>query len=161
MEASDYIAFSSAVIALSALGIAIWQAHLSRRHFILSITPHLVIQKDVASGNCEFVLENNGLGPAIIEEIYLVVKEEEILLNNGEAYDEALEKIDSPIDHVRYYPSKNDAILPSQKISLFEVEKEVGINYQDHIINIEKNLKFKITYTSMYKDKKFEYFGND
>ena len=76
MDISDYISLSSAIIALSAMGIAVWQGYLARKHNILSVTPNLQINTNSVDGILLSLL-NNGLGPAVIESFKIICGEKE------------------------------------------------------------------------------------
>lgn len=66
---------SSAVIALSALGLTIWQATIIRYHNRLSVTPHLTTwsHQDAANKRYSVELLNNGIGPALVESFCICV----------------------------------------------------------------------------------------
>ncbi|MEP0174781.1 MAG: hypothetical protein ABJD02_12425 [Paraglaciecola sp.] len=70
MEISDYIAICSVVIALSAMGVAIWQGYLARIHNQLSVQPKLQVNTDIRNGLL-YTLENQGLGPAIVKSFFI------------------------------------------------------------------------------------------
>jgi hypothetical protein len=59
---------ASTVIALSALGLAIWQGYVTHRHDRLSVRPHLTapVSTNVKDGIARLEVVNNGLGPATI-----------------------------------------------------------------------------------------------
>lgn len=65
------------VLAMSALGLTIYQAWLSRQHNRLSVKPHLVwdTQRNWTDAGLTLHLhiKNNGIGPAIIKDIQFFV----------------------------------------------------------------------------------------
>ncbi|MBW8367817.1 MAG: hypothetical protein K0M70_08170 [Arenimonas sp.] len=72
LTSSDIIAMSSAVIALCALGISIWQGYVTRQHNVLSARP--IIELLACLGDPEkdgIILKNAGPGPAIVRGITL------------------------------------------------------------------------------------------
>jgi hypothetical protein len=71
LDTSDAIALSSAVVALCALGISLWQGYVSRRHSILSVQPHVELVITYTQSSMTVSLKNGGLGPAFIESVEL------------------------------------------------------------------------------------------
>lgn len=74
MTSELIVSCSSAFIAILALGVAVWQGHLMRKHNRLSLRPHLTFRETIsATNNPHFVLElqNNGIGPAIIKDFQI------------------------------------------------------------------------------------------
>ena len=63
-------AIAATVIALIALGVSLWQGHLSKQHNRLSVTPHLRIDWYIEDGApLRICLRNAGIGPATLREI--------------------------------------------------------------------------------------------
>lgn len=83
---------SSAVIALCALVLTVWQAKITRLHNRLSVTPHLTTwsQRDVANNRYSTELLNNGIGPALIENFCIHVDGQLIAGEGTEPIENAL-----------------------------------------------------------------------
>lgn len=63
-------AIAATVIALIALGVSLWQGHLSKQHNRLSVTPHLRIDWHIEDGApLRICLRNAGIGPATIRQV--------------------------------------------------------------------------------------------
>lgn len=62
-------------VALFAMIATAWQASIARKHNKLSVTPHITIWKheDLQTLTYKFELINNGVGPAVIKSIRIVV----------------------------------------------------------------------------------------
>jgi len=95
MNADDWsviTGISSAVIALCALGLSIWQGCLARTHNRLSVRPHLTTwtHSDADKGFYVVELINNGIGPAIIEEFTVKVDGGLVSGDRSEAIENAL-----------------------------------------------------------------------
>ena len=61
------IPFSLALIALTALGIAVWQGFETRHHNRSSVKPYLEVNYDLSPTEpIKIVIKNQGIGPAII-----------------------------------------------------------------------------------------------
>ncbi|OUR82696.1 hypothetical protein A9Q75_05245 [Colwellia psychrerythraea] len=160
MDASDYIALASMLVAIVALVATLYQSHLSKEHNKLSVVPHLIVHRYTVDESCKFTLENNGLGPAIIKEFKLVASGKEISGFIETAYDEALNTLGLNVAHSFYHPSKLEHISPAKKVDLYELLNENKEDLATEVAVISENLKFKIVYTSIYRDKDYEYFGN-
>ena len=160
MEITTIISIVSAAIALIALGTSLWNAHVTREHNKLSVIPNLIVHHDINSERLTFTLENNGIGPAIIKNFSLVAGEKEFNCENGNSYDKALEYINANIAHERYYPSINEHISAAKEIELLRTVDSGSKDLDIKLNKILKHFKFKITYTSVYKDKDYTYIGN-
>jgi len=95
MNADDWsviTGISTAVIALCALGLSIWQGVLARKHNRLSFRPHLTTwtHSDAEKGVYVFEIINNGIGPAIIEEFSIKVDGKLISGEGAESIEKAL-----------------------------------------------------------------------
>ena len=75
------------VIALSALGFAIWQGYIARRHNKLSVRPHLTFTSMLLDKEPHLTvnIKNNGLGTAIITD-YKVILDGVTQDDNGKSY---------------------------------------------------------------------------
>ena len=84
--------FSSAVVAVCALALTVWQAAISRRHNRLSVTPHLTTwtQPEEATGTYSVEILNNGIGPALIQSFSLQVDGQPIAGEGAEPIEKAL-----------------------------------------------------------------------
>ena len=83
LEPSDWIAISGGIIALLALGLTLWEAHLIRHHNRLSVRPVLTFSLNIdhTSEIHDFVgvrLNNKGLGPAFIRRILFYSDDKQI-----------------------------------------------------------------------------------
>lgn len=68
LAADDIIAIATVVVAIVALGVALWEGKISRRHNRLSVMPLLTIRHHLG-GSQRFLglsVANDGLGPALI-----------------------------------------------------------------------------------------------
>src|SRR3989338_4510805 len=84
--------FSSAVVAVCALGLTVWQAAITRRHNRLSVTPHLTTwtQFEQATGRYSIEILNNGIGPALIKSFSVQVDGQPIVGEESEPIEKAL-----------------------------------------------------------------------
>ncbi|MEW8293610.1 MAG: hypothetical protein AB2651_22050 [Candidatus Thiodiazotropha sp.] len=161
METSEIIAICAAIIALSATGVSIWQGYLNRRHFRLSVKPHLTVHwKNFSDEPVSFTLTNNGLGPAVIKSFILEVEGNLFEKEKTAIYHAALGELglSGVYDVDTYAPTKGEAYAVGSSLPLLTFTNSTEI-YDQLFIALPK-LKFKITYTSMYDEEEYQYYGN-
>jgi hypothetical protein len=78
---------ASEVIAFSALGLAMWQGYIARRHNKLSVRPYLTFSSKFLDEEPHFTVDikNNGLGTAIITD-YKVILDGVTQKDTGKSY---------------------------------------------------------------------------
>lgn len=82
-------------IAVIALLVSIWQGLVTRRHNRLSVTPHVDISLQTLRGRFGFLMDNTGVGPAVIEWFKIYIDDKEIPYDSESGgWDEALTNID-------------------------------------------------------------------
>ena len=94
-QLSDYIALISALIALLAFGLTVWQGLQTRNHNRLSSKPFLDfrwVNKPGDGLRCE--LKNLGLGPAFLNKIKFFVDDQEFNIENRNDYKFLFEALD-------------------------------------------------------------------
>lgn len=66
------------------------------------------------------------------------------------------------VGHIFYHPSEHEHISAGKQVDLYELLIQNEEDLVKEVAIIRDNLKFKIVYTSIYKDKDkdYEYFGN-
>ncbi len=87
VDAQLITAICTVIIAVAALFVVVWQTWATRKHNRLSVKPLLDINQVVrkADSTVRLDLENNGVGPAIIKELEVLIdgrKVEETVLKN-------------------------------------------------------------------------------
>lgn len=153
--------FSTAVIAMCALGLTLWQANIARHHNKLSVKPHLTTWGRTDYENHVYSVEllNNGIGPAFIESFEIFVDGKLITGERHEPIEKAL-KIIFP-----HYKLKQECSFVAKGYSMSVNERVCLISLQfsgdtlprqeefDHAIN---RVKLLIHYKSIY-DEFFSY----
>lgn len=160
MNTDNIIALSTAIIALAAVGIAIWQGYLNRAHFRLSVKPHIVVHWAILPGQpVTFTMTNNGLGPAIIKKFFVVIDGKEFNADETEPFPKCLQMLNLlGTEYTYHLPTKGDAVGVNQKLILLELK---GSNVaHEELAGILERMKFKVIFSSMYNDKEFVYFDN-
>lgn len=120
---SDWIAISSAVVALCALAVSLWQGYLARRHSFLSVKPHIDVIVDVSTtGTNDITLQNGGLGPAVIEGLELTLNGMTIRVRSDKDYLPLVDILraaapDSFFSHA--LPDSSSIISPNDSLLIF------------------------------------------
>lgn len=149
---------SSAIIALCALGLTIWQAKIARRHNKLSVMPHLTTwsQRDVANNRYSAELLNNGIGPALIEGFHIYVDGQ---LISGEGL-EPIEKALKILFPQYQYASSQSFVAKGYAMAEKEERNLVTIVFQGdkvptpaEVEHASKRARLIITYKSVYGDE--------
>lgn len=85
---SDWIAMSSAVIAVCAFFATAWQAWLTRKHNRLTVTPRITSSTDTTINDnhieIKLTVRNVGVGPALVEGRYFTIDGEKFSANGQE-----------------------------------------------------------------------------
>ena len=118
------IPLSAAFIALVALLAAIYHGYATRRHFRVSVRPHLKIEmgKKIDENLFHITIINQGLGPAIIKNFTIIKEEKEI---HPKEADEFLNLVEATIKMPRdstaiSLPHRNESLSPNNSIPLIK-----------------------------------------
>jgi hypothetical protein len=151
-------AFSTAVTAVCALIVSIWQGITQRRHNRLSVRPNLRIDwlwNDVRDKTKVTVqLSNNGLGPAILAKVNWEKDGELLEVPPSETIDIITSAVpeSKSWDFISgYTPSPRDPMSPGEKHALIEVWTR-NADDTEALRDILKVLSVRISYCSMYEE---------
>jgi hypothetical protein len=155
-KAANLLPWSAFLISISSLALSVFQANESRNHERLSFMPHLFLARfgrvDPPFG---IYVENEGIGPAIVQDIEILFKGERVLtmssLRDGLLRDvnEASGSLSfTEINKGYYYRAgqRENLIRGSEKL-----DQKIRYRLFD---NITKFVEIKITYCSVYEDCK-------
>lgn len=149
---------ASAVIALCALALTLWQAAVTRSHNKLSVKPHLATwsHTDEANNRYQIDLMNNGIGPALIKSFAIQVDGQTISGEGAEPMEKAL-KILFP---QCIYHSRQAYLASGYMMSEKESRPLVIIQFFDsqlpkpeEVDRATKRVRLIIDYESIYGDK--------
>ncbi|MUP39871.1 hypothetical protein [Labilibaculum euxinus] len=143
------------LIAFLALSFTIWQGYLIRKHNRITVKPNLFVFNDFISDTHDkgIFIVNNGVGPAIINEIIVVVNGNSVRIdNNKEAYERIMQKLNLTSDKVLFKVVPTGFYIPAQKQERFLWA--VNDNYRDSmIVKGLDALNYIIHYESVYGEK--------
>lgn len=148
-------AVSSAVIALCALFLAIWQGYQARKYNRISVTPHLTTWTHSDEKKNLYVIEviNNGIGPAVIQNFRMYVDGQLIQGEDSELVKKALKILfpNTNYNSHQSYFAKGYVMAEKEKRPLvavaFHGENVPSPETVDHAM---KRSRLVLEYQSMY-----------
>jgi hypothetical protein len=153
--------FSSAIIALCALGLTLWQAYVSRQHNRLSVTPYLTTWSHNDTDQHRYSVEilNNGIGPALINNFQVFVDGHQVKGDDLELIKKSLKLLFPQYQYNAYnsYLSEGYMMAPKESRNLVMIQF-FGPNFPkpEEIEHSTKRVKILIEYESIYREK-FKY----
>ncbi len=157
MSSEMWISLASAVVALCALGVTVWQGRQNDRHNKMSVRPKLTASEDYQDDDkgrtVSFELINAGFGPAIIKDFVLVYDGKEVANNNRKAYEDFLRQLSKDVTFQSLYSFIPDSsLLAGERYELFSFRHKHG---QD--VSFIDKLNLRVNYQSIYEDEIFVY----
>jgi hypothetical protein len=160
LNLTDIVAGASAVVALCALAVSVWQGMLARRHHVLSVKPHIDIVSCATEieGNY-FSLKNAGLGPAIIEEISVHRSEKVIHLKSKKDFIALVQLLECDVHKTSgsfLAPGQTMALSAGESVEIFRMTSAEHSQPLRDTFGRTKNLvdvvvKFKCMYGIRYE----------
>lgn len=166
----DPIAICSAIIAGCALTVSIWQGYAGRRHSLLSARPYLDIEAHFNQDSAWYGvrIRNEGLGPAIVKGLQLVVDDTVIPGNDRDGWMQALQEIDLKKKPYTYNPMPGENIVAhGQELPLFGFtaskieELDAREAARKELRSKLPHLLFEICYCSIYEECFLLRYGYD
>lgn len=149
--------FSSATIALCALGLTIWQACIQRRHNKLSVTPYLTTwsQNNFGYHRYQVQIMNNGVGPALIKKFQIYVDAQQVQGLHLELIRKSIKLLfpNYPYNLENSYLSDGYMMSPKEVRDLVVIQF-LGPNLPapEEIEHASKRIRILIEYESIYKE---------
>ena len=154
---------AAVIIALCALFYTAFQAHTTRKHNKLSVTPHITTfvynHAKPGEGSLTSELTNNGLGPAVIKSFKIFLNGTELNIQSSEQAGKKLKEIleGKVFDHSTTILNNGYHVPAGEKRIIFAVrfpinEKQTVKDFQQKL----ENLSLTIEYESIY-GQKFKY----
>lgn len=72
-EPETFVAVAALVVSLSALGVGVYEARLQRTHDRAEVWPNLEVGTFTSNDGANVIVDNTGLGPAIVEMVSVAV----------------------------------------------------------------------------------------
>ena len=152
----------SLLVACLALGLTIWQGRATIRHNKLSTKPMIEVNRRYYKrGLREVIIKNNGLGPAILTSLKVMLNDKVIVeaQNNDGCEQNDMTDFIKKIQLIKYpystmSPGVGRSILAGEEITLFTFEKEsLDPAALKVLYELDSKLDLQIEYESIYKDK--------
>ena len=72
-EPESFVAVAALVVSFSALGVGVYEARLQRQHDRAEVWPNLEVGTFTSSDGASVIVDNTGLGPAVVEAVAVAV----------------------------------------------------------------------------------------
>lgn len=155
LTSSEITSISAVVVALAALATAIWQAFLTRKHNRLSVTPSVTTASRLIKGDSiKLCIENNGIGPAIINSVKISHKEKEFKIERYEDLKAFFISFDINLDvvnHIATLPTSPATLAHGQAITFFDIlDSKNDSELHSKLKEIIESMKIEIDYKCIY-----------
>ena len=150
-------AFSAIVVALAALGVSLWQGYLQYRNNKTSVRPILVGFSDFVDATEQpgLLIENRGIGPAIIKSAEIYVRNSPIGTMTHQTWDEAM-RVGGIFNDVRAFHwsiEQDFPMNPGSQMLLFGLSKGWRRSAIPQLQQfVQKDLRVDLCYCSLYAD---------
>lgn len=150
MEVTDVVAI---LIALFALGLAVWEGIENRRHNRLSTRPLLVfITQLYADKKVGLFLNNLGPGPAIVSDIRAKVDGKEFGFHNPDDVVQVAKELSLYVDWAAgHYVGKGSTISSGEKQELLSIQSEATTERIALFRQALSRLELTVKYDSLYR----------
>jgi len=158
---SVMIGASSIVIALCALVFSIWQGIQARRHNRLSVRPYLTSSMHNSEDNGIYshavYLENNGLGPALIDEFVMKCDGRIITLLAYDQIKRILKSLfpNSNCTPTAEYIANGYSISAKERIAILNIQFVVGYIMPSNEVleDADNRIEIEVAYKSFYGEQ--------
>lgn len=157
MDNSDVISICSMVVAIAALGTALWQGYIARKHSKLSVIPRLVLDFYSYPGlPVKVELHNKGIGPAVIDDFQFELDERKFKIEDIQSVEGVIERLGlnpKEIARLGHFPSKGATLLPGDTHRLIEfTNSHENLDFHSKLTQLLPRIGFAIRYRNVYGD---------
>jgi hypothetical protein len=158
LDSNKVMSISAILVSFMTFLVLIYQTSIIREQQLLSVFPYLtVFNQGSQTSNYRFVMNNQGIGPAILEKIEINYKGSPTPYQDIVSFvlDHSTEVSElNSVLHSNIYPGR---LVPAGEIfSIFEVEDsfEESVILRSEIDRLlEEGMTWEITYSSVYGEK--------
>jgi hypothetical protein len=151
--------YGAAIIAIAAVGLAVWEGFENRRHNRLSVVPNIdtVRDFDMRAQTFTFSLLSSGLGPAVVQDVRLYV-DDELVFDKNSSHEYAWSAIyplfrGKGLDIWDSYYDAGQFLLPGERYDLLKVERREGAEPVENFREIADRINVVVCYCSVYGDQ--------
>lgn len=150
---------AAGIVAVAAVGLAVWEGLENRRHNRLSVVPKVdaVRDFDMREQTFSFGLLSSGLGPAVVRDL-------RIYLDGRKVYDKSTEHEfawteiypilrDKGLEIWDSYYIEGQYLVPGERYNLLVVERRPGAERIEDFREIANRIDAVICYCSVYGDQ--------
>ena len=146
---------ASVIIALTAVIFSLLQSRKTDKHNRLMVTPHIssITHVNSEKGITAITLENNGLGPALINDFSIHI--DNIAVKGNDIVEESLKRLlkDLPINEWGHESITTNSFLPAGgKIEVVTIVSS-KISPEEVIQKLDSRILLQIDYRSIYGDR--------
>ncbi|CAL4869283.1 hypothetical protein MMA231_03575 (plasmid) [Asticcacaulis sp. MM231] len=155
LSSSDIIAMMSLLIAFGSLAFTIWQWHIARLHNRISVRPALTFDRRLKMSSGHWIdMSNTGLGPAVVEGMFLRIDDIETFVTNFEEYKAVLRPLfDSCMKHMEFvvfYPGETIGAGTTVRLIDYVNQNE---HLDSHALAAMRRVSFRVCFKSMYGEQ--------
>jgi len=152
--ASLVIAAGSLFVALCALGVSIVNTRQTKKHYRLSVRPHLrfFVSFGTETEPIGIYLANKGIGPAILKDLRILLDGQPFGTSTGHRWNMVWMKAGYNKLIVSYnFPEEGDALSAGEKLPLLGVDKGCESDTErSEFFHALKRVDLEVLYESMY-----------
>lgn len=147
------------LVALAAIGLALWEGFENRQHNRMSVVPKLDGARDfdMTAQSFELALLSNGLGPAVVTDLVLFVDGEPVHEGSSDAeypWLTAFRVFDSgSFDVMDSYYSAGQFLIPGERYHLFSVRRMKSAPKMEGFRDAANRIDAVVCYCSVYDDQ--------
>jgi len=152
LEASDYIAICSGIVALSALTVSFFQLRSQKQHNILSVRPVLSVEihPNRNDKKIQYVIRNNGLGPAVLNKIFILSNKIRYNINGLDDIRSAMQNFRTTGECISDFPSPGYTLLPNASLDFITLPNQEEQDFKQFDDKIKASIKIEIEYDCLY-----------
>ncbi|WP_329755016.1 hypothetical protein [Stenotrophomonas maltophilia] len=152
LSSSDWIAISSAAIALIAFGYSVYQGYLQRRHNELSSKPMLELQ--ISNSSTILSIRNEGFGPGILTDFTAFIQGEAVDLLTEQGMAKFLKSATAEIEEEYVYQMQhllpNTVFGPGTDTDILSISTNLSDESTEKLLTNLEELPLSITYKCIY-----------
>ncbi|MDN8643451.1 hypothetical protein Q0S19_03050 [Stenotrophomonas indicatrix] len=152
LSSSDWIAISSAAIALIAFGYSVYQGYLQRRHNELSSKPMLELQ--ISNSSTILSIRNEGFGPGILTHFNATIHGATVDLLTEEGMAKFFEAATAEIEESYVYQMQHllpyTVFGPGKEMDILSISTDLSDESTEKLLASLEELPLSITYKCIY-----------
>jgi hypothetical protein len=155
-NADKIVSFSAILISLATMGVYIYQTHLIQKQQHATVMPYLRMGYSYDSDRFDFIIYNEGVGPAFIEEVNIYYdgkkyKDMDISDFMLEEYYKKDIALSSGLSYANV--NKNGLFAAGKNRTLLSCQKSVEKTHKLQDLFFKEKVRMEVIYSSLYGEK--------